>query len=247
MALGILATKAGMTQIFTAEGVRVPVTVLQVLPNKVIQKKTVENDGYTALQLGYGEKRAKNLTKPLLGHVQKAGLEDSIAPATLREFRVSEEELSKYNVGDTLGLDVLTGATSVDVSATSKGKGFAGVMKRHNMSGFRRTHGTHEYFRHGGSIGMRATPGKVFKGKRMAGHMGDERVTVLNLNVVDVAPDKGLIMVRGAVPGAKDSVVEVRVSKRKANRIPGLAAEAQVQSKNPMKASKAGAGSKKKK
>lgn len=246
MSLGILATKAGMTQIFTQEGVRVPVTVLQVLPNKIVQKKTVETDGYVALQLGYGDRREKNLTKPVAGHLKKAGLLDGVGPATLREFRVSEEELAKYNVGDTLGLEVLGEAPqSVDVSGTSKGKGFAGVMKRHNMSGFRRTHGTHEYFRHGGSIGCRAQPGKVHKGKRMAGHMGDERVTVLNLNVVQVVPERGLILVRGAVPGSKDSVIELRASTRKANKIPGLAAEAQVASKNPMKASKAGAGKKK--
>lgn len=245
MAPGLLATKAGMTQIFTDEGVRVPVTVLQILPNRVVQKKTVETDGYNALQIGYGDRKEKNITKPLAGHMKKANALDGVGPATLREFRVTEEQLGQYNVGDTLGLDALGELTSIDVAGTSKGKGFAGVMKRHNMKGFRATHGTHEYFRHGGSIGCRSEPGRVFKGKRMAGQMGDERVTVLNLNVVQSVPERGLLLVRGAVPGAKSAVLEIRPSSRKANRIPGLKAEQQVQSKNPMKASKAGAGKKK--
>lgn len=239
MTLGVLAKKVGMTQIFTAEGVRIPVTVLQVLPNRVVQKKTVETDGYNALQLGMGEKREKVVPKPMLGHFKKAGTPPALA---LREFRVSEEELSKYNVGDEIGLDLFLEVKSVDVSAKSKGRGFAGVMKRHNFAGFPASHGTHEYFRHGGSIGMRAKPGKVLKGKRMAGHMGDERVTVLNLGVAEVAAERGFLLVRGAVPGAKNAIVEVRPSKRKPNKVPGLGPTEQIASKNPMKASKTGAG-----
>lgn len=245
MTLGILATKVGMTQIFTPEGVRVPVTVLQIEPNTIVQKRTMENDGYTALQVGYGKVSPKRVNKPTAGHYKKAEQE---ARRLLREFRVDEEQLGKYEVGQSLPLEIFDGVASVDVSGISKGKGFAGVMKRHNMSGFRATHGTHEYFRHGGSIGMRSRPGKVFKGKRMAGHMGNERVTVQNVNLLQIITDQNLLLVRGAVPGTKGTVLEVRPSAHRARKIPGLSAEAQEASKNPMKASKAGgAGAKKKK
>jgi large subunit ribosomal protein L3 len=238
MTLGILATKVGMTQIFSDDGVRVPVTVLRVEDNTVIQKKSAESDGYTALQIGYGKKNQKKVSKALKGHYAKA--EQSEANRHLREFRVSDEQFEKYNVGDKLGLDIIMGSGSIDASGISKGKGFAGVMKRHNFSGFRATHGTHEYFRHGGSIGCRAKPGKVFKGKKMAGQMGNERVTVMNLNLVQCIEDDNLVLVRGAVPGGKGAVLELRVSSRTANHIPGLEARSQVASKNPMKASKAG-------
>ncbi|MFZ9887365.1 MAG: 50S ribosomal protein L3 [Myxococcota bacterium] len=244
MSLGILATKVGMTQIYTAEGVRLPVTVLKIEPNTVIQKRSVENDGYTALQVGTGAKSSKRVTKPEAGHYKNAEQEPR---RYLREFRVDGDTLGKYEVGQDVSLGLFDGVTSVDVSGTSKGKGFAGVMKRHNMAGFRATHGTHEYFRHGGSIGMRSRPGKVFKGKRMPGHMGNERVTVINLNLVQVLAEENLLLVRGAVPGAKGALLEVRPSLHKARKIPGLSTEAQEASKNPMKASKAGAGAKKKK
>ena len=164
MTLGVLATKEGMTQMFLEDGVRVPVTVMRVQPNVVIQKKTTEKDGYNALQLGYGERREKLLSKPEEGHFKKAG---TGAKRFLREMRVTEEELSNYEVGQELNADILKDVESLDIAGISKGKGFAGVMKRHNFKGFRATHGTHEYFRHGGSIGCRAEPGKVFKGKKM--------------------------------------------------------------------------------
>lgn len=243
MTLGVLATKVGMTQIFTPEGVRIPVTVLRIDSNTIVQKRTTENDGYTALQVGYGQISPKRVNQPRAGHFKKAEVEPR---RVLREFRVSEEDLAKYEVGQELPLSLFEGVASVDVSGISKGKGFAGVMKRHNMAGFRASHGTHEYFRHGGSIGMRSRPGKVFKGKPMAGQMGNERVTVQNVNLVQVLAEDNLLLVRGAVPGSKGTVVEVRPSFHKAKRIPGLATEAQEASKNPMKASKAGAAKKKK-
>ncbi len=241
--LGLLATKVGMTQIFTADGVRVPVTVLLVGRNSVVQKKTLATDGYSAVQIGSGELREKLVNKPTAGHFKKAGV---VATRHLVEFRIDEATLGKLNVGDTIGLDPIKDAKSVDVVGTSKGRGTAGVMKRHNMSGFRATHGTHEYFRHGGSIGCRATPGKVHKGKRMSGHMGNENVAVINLSVVKVDEEKGLIFVRGAVPGKNGGMLEVRASKHLAKRGRALRAEAQILSKNPMKASKAGAPAKKK-
>ncbi len=244
MTLGILATKVGMTQIFTPEGVRIPVTILQIEPHAIVQKRTLENDGYTALQVGYGDKSPKRVNKPTTGHYKKA---EQAPRRVLRELRVSEEQLAQYEIGQSLPLELFDGVSSVDVSGISKGKGFAGVMKRHNMKGFRATHGTHEYFRHGGSIGMRSRPGKVFKGKHMAGHMGDERVTVTNINLVQIITDRNLLLVRGAVPGAKGSLLEVRPSVHKARKIPGLSSEAQEASKNPMKASKSGGGPAKKK
>lgn len=245
MTLGILATKVGMTQIFTPEGVRIPVSILQIEPNTIIQKRTTEKDGYTAVQVGYGQKSLKNINKPTVGHYKKAEQEPR---RLLREFRVDAEAAAKFEIGQNLPMELFDGVNSIDVSGISKGKGFAGVMKRHNMSGFRATHGTHEYFRHGGSIGMRSRPGKVFKGKRMAGQMGNERVTVTNLNLVQIITDRGLLLVRGAVPGGKGAILEVRPSVHKARKIPGLTSEMQEASKNPMKASKAGgAGAKKKK
>ncbi|MHC4830782.1 MAG: 50S ribosomal protein L3 [Planctomycetota bacterium] len=237
MALGVLATKKGMTQIFTEEGVRIPVTVLQVEPNHIIQKRSIETDGYVAVQIGYGHKNPKKVSKALTGHYKKAGAEPH---RWLREFRCTPEEAEALEVGGTLGLGAVGEAKNIDVSGVSKGKGFAGVMKRHNMAGFRATHGTHEYFRHGGSIGCRAKPGRVFKGQKMPGQMGNERVTVQNLNLVQVDAEKGLLLVRGAVPGAKGAIIEVQVSGHVANGIPGLRQEAQTASKNPMKASKAG-------
>jgi large subunit ribosomal protein L3 len=236
MTLGLLATKVGMTQIFTEAGVRLPVTVLQVNDNIVVGKRTSEKNGYTALQIGYGERREKLINKPEAGFFKKQG----VSPVrTIREFRVEGETFEKYNVGDKVGLEVMADVANVDVSGTSKGKGFAGVMKRHNFKGFRATHGTHEYFRHGGSIGCRAVPGRVFKGKKMPGQMGNKRVTVINQNVVGTDEERGLIFVRGQIPGGKGCTVEVQASLHRARKIPGLEAAAQTASKNPMKASKA--------
>jgi large subunit ribosomal protein L3 len=244
MTAGILATKIGMTQIFLEDGLRVPVTVLQIAENHVVQVKTPTIDGYHSIQVGAVAAKEKHTNKPLAGHFAK---HQSPAFRTLREFRLTEKEASSFNAGDKLGLSLIKDAKSVDVAGVSKGKGTAGVMKRHNMSGFRATHGTHEYFRHGGSIGCRATPGKVHKGKRMSGRMGNERVSVLNLSVVNIDETQGLIFLRGAVPGGKNGLLEVRPSLHGAKRGVAMRAEAQIQSKNPMKASKAGGGAAKKK
>jgi large subunit ribosomal protein L3 len=237
MSVGLLATKIGMTQLFMEDGLRVAVTVLQVEKNTVVQKKTKAKDGYLAVQVGTGTIREKLVTKPLAGHFTKHNVP---AQRHLVEFRVTEAEASKLNTGDTVGFDTIQVGTSIDVSGVSKGKGTAGVMKRHHMKGFRATHGTHEYFRHGGSIGMRATPGKVHPGKRMSGRMGNERVTTQNLAIVRLDEEQGLIFVRGAVPGAPGAFLEIRASTHKILRGKALRAEAQIASKNPMKASKAG-------
>lgn len=237
MTLGLVGTKVGMTQIFTEEGVRVPVTVVRIDNNTVVQKRTQDTDGYTALQIGYGEKAEKNTTKALQGHFKKAG---TGIKRHLKEFRVDDDVAGTYEVGGDIPLSIFEDVDSVDIAGISKGKGFAGVMKRHNMAGFRATHGTHEYFRHGGSIGCRATPGKVFKGKKMAGQMGNVRVRSTNIAIVGLAEEERLMFLRGPVPGAKGAIVELTPSNRKAKRGRGLSEAAQTRSKNPMKASKAG-------
>ncbi|MBL91293.1 MAG: 50S ribosomal protein L3 [Myxococcales bacterium] len=237
MSLAVLATKEGMTQMFLEDGVRVPVTVMRVEPNVVVQKKTVEKDGYNALQLGYGDIREKLVTKPEAGHMKKAGVD---MKRYLREVRVTEEELAQYEVGQSITAEILAESESLDIAGVSKGRGFAGVMKRHNMKGFRATHGTHEYFRHGGSIGCRAKPGKVFKGKKMPGHMGNARVTVKNLRVIEVDGEEGVVIVRGSIPGPKGGLVELHQSSRKVRPLHGIGgAVITERSKNPMKASKA--------
>lgn len=241
MALGVLATKVGMTQLFMEGGIRIPVTVLRVQPNTVVAKRRVQPDGYTALQLGCGTVRPKLVRKPRAGQFAKAGVEPT---RRLREFRVSQEQLDAYEIGSCIGLELFEEGRSVDIAGTSKGKGFAGVMKRHGFAGFPATHGTHESFRGGGSIGQRESPGKVFKGKKMAGHMGSERVSVLNIRVARVLQEEGALCVMGAVPGAKGAVVEVRPSQRSPRLLAGLGDTAQAKSKNPMKASKAGGAKK---
>jgi large subunit ribosomal protein L3 len=216
MALGMLGKKIGMTQRFDEEGHVVPITVLHVGPCPVVQKKTRETDGYDALQIGFGSRKKQRTTRPLAGHFQKAGVEPT---ARLREIRVSAEEAEQYEVGGEINIDLFEKGEYVDVVGRTKGRGFAGVMKRHNFAGKNRTHGTHEYFRHGGAIGMCATPSRLMKGKRMPGQMGDSRSTMLNLLVVDVKKEQNLLFVRGAVPGAKNGFVFVRKAvKKKANR-----------------------------
>jgi large subunit ribosomal protein L3 len=215
------------------------VTVLKLEPNVVVQKKTMENDGYSAVQIGFSATREKLVNQAMAGHFKKA----NVAPQRkLQETRLDADALAKLNVGDTLAMSLLKDCKSLDVTGISKGKGTAGVIKRHHMKGFRATHGTHEYFRHGGSIGCRATPGKVHPGKRMAGRMGNETVTTLNVAVVKLDEGKGLIFLRGAVPGAPGGIVELKPSVHVANKGRRMTQEAQIASKNPMKASKAGAG-----
>lgn len=204
MRTGLIAKKLGMSRIFEVDGTHVPVTVLQVNGLEVVAVKTQEKDGYSSVQLGCGDIKAKNLTKPMKGYFAKANVEPK---SKLAEFRVSEDCL--LSVGDKLSVEHFVPGQFVDVCGTSIGKGFAGVMKRHNFGGLEASHGVSISHRSHGSTGQRQDPGKVFKGKKMAGHMGDERVTVQNLKVVAVNADKGLIMVKGGVPGSDNSWVYV--------------------------------------
>jgi len=213
--MGLLAKKIGMTQLFEQDGTRVPVTVLEAKGNVVTAHRTEERDGYTALQIGFAEQKASRLNKPELANFKKA----DVTPRKLvRELRVPTGTLEAHPVGSELPLTIFEAGAIVDVTGTSKGKGFQGVMKRHNMRGEKRTHGQHEVYRHGGSIGCRLTPGRVLKGKRMAGQMGNERVTVQNLSVYKVMEDEGLILVRGTIPGGKNGYITIRHSVKKAAR-----------------------------
>ena len=206
MKKAILTTKVGMTQIFNEDGVLTPVTVLQAGPCVVTQVKTVENDGYAAVQVGFGDIREKLVNKPMKGHFAKAG----VAPKRfVREFRVEDAE--SYAVGQEIKADVFAAGDKVDATAKSKGKGFQGAIKRHGQSRGPMTHGS-KYHRHAGSNGSATTPGRVFKGKKMAGHMGAVRITVQNLEVVRVDAEQNLILVKGAVPGPKKSLVMIKES-----------------------------------
>ncbi len=208
--MGLIGRKLGMTQIFSDDGTVEGVTVVEVGPNTVLQVKSVDGpDGYNALQLGFGTQKESRATKPELGHIKK--VEGAVVPKFIREIRVSADELAKHSPGATIGAaDVFSEGDTADAIGTSKGAGFAGVMKRYNMKGFIRSHGTHEFFRHGGSIGTRLTPGRVFPGKTMPGHMGNERVTVQNLRIVRVDAERNLLFLAGGVPGPKGSAVIVR-------------------------------------
>ena len=201
MKKAIIGKKLGMTQLFDANGNVVPVTVIEAGPCVVAQKKTTENDGYEAVQIGYGDLKASKVNKPMKGHFAKG----DVAPKkVLREFRF--EDTSAVNVGDIIKADVFAEGDAVDVRGTSKGKGYAGVIKRWNFSRLKETHGTGPVHRHGGSLGS-IDPARVFKGKKMAGHLGHERVTVQNLSVVKVDAEKNIIAVKGAVPGPKGGIV----------------------------------------
>ncbi|MBD5095176.1 MAG: 50S ribosomal protein L3 [Subdoligranulum sp.] len=202
MQKGIIGKKMGMTQIFDENGRVIPVTVVEAGPCAVVQKKTVESDGYVAVQLGFGDMSARKVTKPAKGHFDKA----DVAPKrTLREFRL--DDISGMNVGDILKADVFAVGDHVDVVGTSKGKGYAGAIKRWNQHRLRESHGTGPVARHAGSMGSCSTPSRVFKGKRLPGHLGAERVTIQNLKVVKVDAENNLIAIKGAIPGPKGSVV----------------------------------------
>jgi large subunit ribosomal protein L3 len=208
-----MAKKLGITQIFDQDGGLVPVTVVQAGPCAVVQRKTSERDGYAAVQLGFGEARKKRLNKPLEGHFARA----KAAPQRhLREFPLAEDE--EIQEGQVLGADLFAPGDYVDVTGTSKGRGFAGVMKRHGFSGASATHGTHESFRGPGSIGSSADPARVFKGLKMAGHMGSRRVTVENLLVIRVVKQQNILLIRGAVPGANGGLLLISRSKKKTSR-----------------------------
>lgn len=203
----LLGRKLGMTQAWDNDGKVVPLTVVQVGTNVVTQVRTEETDGYSAAQIGFGEIDARRITKPLAGHFEKAG----VAPRRhLVEVRTSDAD--SYEVGQELTADVFEAGDKVDVSGNTKGKGFAGVMKRHGFAGGKASHGAHKVHRKPGSIGGAATPGRVFKGQRMAGRMGNVRRTIQNQTVFAVDQEKGMLLIRGAIPGPKNSVVLVRSS-----------------------------------
>jgi large subunit ribosomal protein L3 len=205
--IGLLGKKVGMTHIFEEDGTRVPVTVVDVSSNVVTAHRTAERDGYTALQLGFDEQKASRVNKPDLGRFKKA---DTTPRRFLRELRVDAAQLEAHPVGSKLEASLFEDGATVDVTGTSKGKGFQGVIKRHGMRGEKRSHGQHEVYRHGGSIGCRLTPGRVIPGKRMAGQMGNERVTIQNLRVARVMPDEGVLLIRGPIPGGTDGYVTIR-------------------------------------
>jgi large subunit ribosomal protein L3 len=208
---GLLGKKVGMTQVFSAQGEVVPITVIEAGPCFIAQIKTEKRDGYSAIQMAFSETKPARLSKPQAQHLQKAGLG---ALRFLREFRLPEEEVAQFAEGQKVTVDVFQVGELVDVTGTSKGRGFAGVMKRHNFKGASMTHGQSDRQRSPGSIGACKTPGRIVKGKRMAGHMGDDRVTVQSLEVVMVDAERNLLAVRGAIPGGKNGLVIIRQARK---------------------------------
>ncbi|RTL00834.1 MAG: 50S ribosomal protein L3 [Proteobacteria bacterium] len=209
MSLGLLGQKLGMTRIFAEDGASVPVTVLSVAANRIVQVKTKATDGYDSIQVTFGAKKANRVNKAAKGHYAKAGVEAGVA---LHEFPLSAEEVANFQAGSTITVEIFSAGQLVDVTGTSKGKGFAGAIKRHNFSSNRATHGNSVSHNAPGSIGQRQDPGRVFPGKRMAGHLGNVQVTTQNLEVVRVDAERGLLLVKGAVPGSKGGNVVVRPS-----------------------------------
>lgn len=207
MSIGIVGRKRGMSRLFTEDGQSVPVTLIEATPNRITQVKSVDGDGYAAVQVTAGARRAALVTKPMAGHFAKAGVE---AGRGLWEFRVAEAELGNFSVGGEIKADIFTVGQLVDVAGVSKGKGFQGTIKRHGFTMGDATHGNSLSHRSPGSIGQRQTPGRVFKGKKMAGHMGAVRRSAMNLEVVRVDSERGLIAVKGAVPGANGGDVIIR-------------------------------------
>lgn len=210
MMKGIIGKKLGVTNVFLPDGDAASVTMVEAGPCFVIQKKTMENDGYEALQLGFLPKKPGRVNKPLQGHFAKAGKGTF---AVLREVRT--DDTSRFEVGQEITVDIFKPGEIVDVIGTSKGRGFTGVIKRHGFHGAPGGHGTHEYFRHGGAIGQAASPSRTFKGVKMAGQHGNERVTVQNLQVVDVRPEHNLLLIKGSVPGWKNGIVFVQGATKK--------------------------------
>jgi large subunit ribosomal protein L3 len=207
MSLGLIGRKVGMTRIFTDDGASVPVSVVDVSGNRVTQIKTMESDGYSAIQLTCGERRVSRVTKAAAGHFSKAGVE---AGRTLKEFLVSPDALSAYAAGGAVSADLFQAGQLVDVTGTTKGKGFSGAIKRHHFSSNRASHGNSRSHNSAGSIGMAQDPGRVFPGKRMAGHLGDVRRTTQNLEIVRVDAERQLILIKGAIPGSKGGDVMIR-------------------------------------
>jgi large subunit ribosomal protein L3 len=207
MSIGIVGRKCGMSRLFTEDGQSIPVTLIEASPNRVTQVKAPDSDGYAAVQITAGSRRASLINKPLAGHYAKAGVE---AGRGLWEFRVSESDLANYAVGAEIKADIFSAGQLVDVAGVSKGKGFQGTIKRHGFTMGDATHGNSLSHRSPGSIGQRQTPGRVFKGKKMAGHMGAVRRSAMNLEVVRVDVERGLIAIKGSVPGANGGDVIIR-------------------------------------
>jgi len=206
MSLGLVGRKVGMTRIFTDDGAAVPVTVLDVANNRVTQIKTQEVDGYSAIQVAYGKRRASRVTKPMAGHLAKAGVESGVV---LKEFKVPADDLAKFKAGDVVGADTFAVGQMVDVTGTSKGKGFSGAIKRHHFSSNRASHGNSRSHNSPGSIGMAQDPGRVFPGKRMAGQLGNVTRTTQLLKVIRVDAERGLLLIKGCVPGADGGEIVV--------------------------------------
>jgi len=207
MSLGLIGRKVGMTRVFTEDGESIPVTVLEVIPNRVTQIKTLQSDGYTGLQLAHGVRRASRISKALTGHYAKVG---TTAGSGIKEFSVSDDVLAGYTVGAQVTVEIFKAGQMVDVTGTSIGKGFAGAIKRHHFSSNRASHGNSRSHNSPGSIGMNQDPGRVFPGKRMAAHLGDIKVTTQNLQVVRVDAERNLLLIKGAIPGSKGGDVVVR-------------------------------------
>ncbi len=207
MAIGLVGRKQGMTRVFTDEGVSVPVTVVEITPNRITQVKTDDSDGYSAIQVTTGQKKLSRISKPLIGHYAASETE---AGRGLWEFRIGSDQIEKYNVGESITLEILEEGQNLSVTGTSKGKGFAGGVKRHNFQMQDATHGNSISHRAPGSIGQCQTPGRVFKGKKMAGHMGSRKTTVKSISLIKLNKDRNIILVKGPVPGAIGSDVIVR-------------------------------------
>jgi large subunit ribosomal protein L3 len=238
--MGLLGRKIGMTQVFHEDGSALGVTAVAVGPCVVTGKRTADKHGYSAVQLGFEELPVRLATRPETGYFKKAGLEKPLRH--LREVRLEAKDLDKYEVGKVLRADeVFKAGDVVDVVGTTKGKGYQGVMKKHKMAGDSDTHGTHEFFRHGGSIGCRLTPGRVHKGKRMSGLMGNVKNTSADLVIVEVLAEKDLVLVKGAVPGPANGLVLIKGSVKDVKKYVVPRQIKEIESKNPMKASKKGA------
>jgi len=213
MSLGLVGRKVGMTRVFTDEGDTVPVTVVDVSNNRVAQIKTPDSDGYAAVQLAYGRRRPSRINKAAAGHFAKAGVEGG---TTLKEFRVKPDELASVTLGGAVGVDIFKVGQKVDVTGTSQGKGFAGVIRRHHFSSNRASHGNSVSHNKPGSIGQNQDPGRVFPGKRMAGHLGNARSTVQNVEIIRIDAERQLLLIRGALPGSRGGGVTVRPTSRAA-------------------------------
>jgi large subunit ribosomal protein L3 len=241
--MGLIARKLGMTQVFHEDGTALGCTALLVGPCVVTATRTPEKHGYAAVQLGFEGRPLRQLRRPMAGQLKKAGLE--LNPKVVREVRLEAGESAKYEVGKVVkAQEVFKAGDVVDVVGVTKGKGYQGVIKRHKMAADTDTHGTHEFFRHGGSIGCRLTPGRVHKGKRMTGHMGNVKCTASDLVVVKVLDNEGVVLVKGAVPGPTNGIVVLKGSTKNVKKYIVPQVQKEVEAKNPMKAAKKGQTSK---